>query len=225
MAPVAWMGLSEAVSLALIVTMALLAAPLPRSVVETALAVRPGLVMLIAAASTSLVPFAESVVGLVDYKPRSDAHGYESDPRWQTLVITTYRSSMVGALLLTFVLFTSVCSRLVKAQAAEERMGKNLQTLEKQAKAGSAQSIKMLHEAAQKAGTDGGATEIAAKLEKLMTENARLKREAEAATKECNIIKEQSKAFKNEHERLIDQIAKLEAAADKVASAEPKKDR
>mmetsp|Transcript_9734 Transcript_9734/g.19096 ORF Transcript_9734/g.19096 Transcript_9734/m.19096 type:complete len:224 (+) Transcript_9734:133-804(+) len=219
----AWMGLSEAVAVALVLGMCLLAAPLPRSITETLLSVRPGLVMLVAAASTSLVPFAESVKGLIDYQPRSGAQGYESDPRWQNLVINVYRSSMVGVLLLSFTIFTVVVSRLVKAQAAEERLGKNLMVLEKQAKSASEHSMKMLDEASLQSGDV--AKDIAAKLEKLMTENARLKREAEAATKECEVIKEQSKAFNREHDRLLDQIAKLEAAAEKGKPSEPKKDR
>jgi len=211
-----WLGLSEGAAIGILLFLLMLTAPLPRGVLETVLTLRPGWMLLVAAASTSLVPFVENAKILYEYQPRNQLGGqaYETDPRWLASKLAIYRSIMVGIMLLCFSMCQSLCSRMVAAQAAEERMEKNLFATKKQAQAASDQSLKMLDEVeGLKKGNAGTASKEELKLEKILMENVKLKEKATAAEKELQVVKDQAKAFNREHDRLLEQIHQLEKKA------------
>jgi len=84
----------------------------------------------------------------------------------------------------------------------EERMAKNLFATQKQAKAASDQSLKML-DMIDKEGTDKN-------VEMILSENVELKESNKELAKELSIIKGQAKAFNREHDRLIEEVHVLQ---------------
>mmetsp|Transcript_1006 Transcript_1006/g.1967 ORF Transcript_1006/g.1967 Transcript_1006/m.1967 type:complete len:225 (+) Transcript_1006:91-765(+) len=220
-----FVGLSEIMALSILGCMLLVAAPLPRGVTSSVLSVRPGWILCVASAATSIVPFAEHAKALYEYRPRGngDTAAYETDPRFLVHHVGLLRALMVGILLFAFTLLAFVAGNMVAAQAATERMEKNLFATKKQAMAASDQSLKMLGELdTMKKGKDK--EEAASQLEAALSQNVSLQTRAEAAEKEVSIIKAQAKAFEREHEKLLDQIARLENAASEKPQ-EAKKDK
>jgi len=192
------LGLSECVALFTAFLMLVLVFPLPRVVLETLLGFKPSWILVLLSAATSLVPFLESAKLIYEYR----SVGYESDPSWMAAQVGLYRSLVVGSLLFSFVLLQHTCSRLVSAMVKEERMAKNLFATQKQAKAASDQSLKML-DMIDKEGTDKN-------VEMILSENVELKESNKELAKELSIIKGQAKAFNREHDRLIEEVHVLQ---------------
>lgn len=219
-------GLSEAVAVGLLGVVLVLALPLPRGVLEALLAVRPGWILTVAAAATSLVPFAENAKALVDYAPREGQPAFEQDARWQAYVIGVQRAGAVGALLLCVFVLLLVTARLLRALKSETRLAASCEAMRRQATSANAQALAMMDESSAGAGNKRQADAAGkVKLEKLLSENVRLSEAAAEAEKEVTVIKGQAKAFQREHERLIKQIADLEKEALKQQAHEPKKDK
>lgn len=205
-------GLGEGCALFILLLMGILAAPLPRRLLEAVLRLRPNVVVLVAAAATSLVPFIENGTFLWDYRPRNELGGaaYETDPRFLASQVALWRSVVVLALLCAFALCSGLATRLATAQAAGERMEKNLYAMKKQAQQAGAATMRMLDDAGGNAGAgDGGGD--ANKLEK---ENETLHEKLGSATRELDCIRAQAKGFEREHDRLLSQIQELEERLD-----------
>jgi len=200
-------GLGEGCALFIFSLMCILAAPLPRSVIEIVLRLKPNLVVLVVASATALVPFLENGKFLYEYRPRNELGGaaYETDPRFLMSQVALLRSMVVIALLFAFFLCSRIAAEMAKAQAACKRMEKNLFAMKKQAQQASAATMKMIDDSAGNAGArEGGNTE------KLKKENIVLDEKLVSATKELDVVKAQAKGFEREHDRLLSQIQELE---------------
>jgi hypothetical protein len=238
------LGLSEAVGALSCATALVLCLPLPRRALEALLAMRPGWVLLVASAATSLVPFVESAKMLLEYD-RHGAVAYEADLRWLQARVTLLRATLSAAALLVLAVAQRLCAVAVAADLALERSKKNLEATQKQARSAGEQSLRMLDEldalkksaGGKPAGaaapgpvpaTAQGAAAAAATqgVEKLLSELVAFKAAAEEAQRETEVVKAQARAFQREHDRLLKQVAQLEAKLDRSAgSREPKKDK
>jgi len=99
---------------------------------------------------------------------------------------------------------------MVRAQAACDRMEKNLFAMKKQAQQANAATMKMLDDAdpGQKYSTAGAGDE--GNVEQLKKENVTLTEKLGSATTELGAIRAQAKGFEREHDRLLSQIQELE---------------
>ncbi len=230
------LGLSEAVGALSCAAALVMCLPLPRRALETLLALRLGWVLLVASAATSLVPFLESAKLLLEYDGRG-AVAYEADLRWLQARVALLRAALSAAALLLLAVAQRLSGVAVAAEHALERIKKNLEATQKQARSAGEQSLRMLDEldalkkitakpAAPAAAPHAAATAPAQSVEKLLSELVALKAAADEAQHETEVVKAQARAFQREHDRLLKQVAELEAKLDRSAAArEPKKDK
>ena len=208
-------GLGEGVALFIFFLIGILSSPLPRSFIELLLSLKPNIIVLVAAAATSLVPLVENTKFLYEYRPRNELGGaaYETDPRFLQSQVALLRAVVVLILLLVFVLTSRIATEMVKAQAACEKMEKNLFAMKKQAQQANAATMKMMDETTNDTTTTPGpSSDIVGKLKK---ENATLNEKLGSTAKELEVVKTQAKGFQREHDRLLSQIQELENQLDK----------
>jgi len=197
--------------------MILYALPLPPAIIKTLNSLRPNFWLFLGSVITSAVPLYENVAILLKYKPRAgESVAYETDPRYLTSSIVVLRSVIVFLLLIGFLAIQFVSTKLADTKVALEKLHLNRLATEKQAKAASQQSLKMLEEMEEM--SKGAKPEV----QKLSKENVALKTKLSEMNAVVENLNAKVKYNESEHTALIEEVSKLQKKL-KISSVSDKK--